>query len=106
MVVSLPRALLQRLEEGPVGGLSERETEVVMLAARGLSNRQIAEELDVTEATVKRHLANVYEKAGVRSRNEAVRAALVEQWIGIHEITSVAADGDDLPDGSPDGRRG
>lgn len=51
----------------------------------------------VAEATVKRHLANIYEEIGVRSRNEAVRRALEEQWIGIHEITS--ADGDGSRDG-------
>ncbi len=68
-----------------------------MLAARGLSNREIAGELHLSPATVKRHLANVYEELGVRSRNDAVRKALVEQWIGLHEITS-AADGDG-PDG-------
>ena len=99
-LLSMPRGLLQRLGEGPVGGLSERQTEVVILAARGLSNPRIAEELYISEATVKRHLANVYEKIGVSSRNEAVRTALVEQWIGIHEITS--ADGD----GSSDGQAG
>jgi len=59
-----------------------------VLAARGLSNHQIATELNLSEATVKRHLANVYAKIGVRSRSEAVRTALVEQWIGIHDITS------------------
>jgi ATP/maltotriose-dependent transcriptional regulator MalT len=80
--------------------LSERELEVLVLAARGLSNRLIAEELHISEATVKRHLANVYEKVGVRSRNEAVRKALVEQWIGIHEIISHNGDG------SQDGRSG
>ena len=99
-VISIPRRLLERLGEGPVGGLSERETEVVILAARGLSNRLIAQELHISEATVKRHLANVYGKIGVSSRNEAVRTALVEQWIGIHEITS--PDGD----GSRDGQGG
>ncbi len=94
-VISMPRGMLERLGEDPVGGLSERETEVVVLAARGFSNRLIGEELHVSEATVKRHLANVYEKIGVRSRNEAVRKALVEQWIGIHEITEASsADGD------------
>jgi ATP/maltotriose-dependent transcriptional regulator MalT len=81
--------------------LSERETEIVVLAARGLSNRQIAQELHVAEATVKRHLANVYEKVGVRSRNEAVRRAITEQWIGIHEITH-SPDGN----GSRDGHSG
>jgi DNA-binding NarL/FixJ family response regulator len=97
-VISMPRGMLERLGEGPEGSLSERETEIVVLAARGLPNRQISQELHVAEATVKRHLANVYQKVGVRSRNEAVRRAIMEQWIGLHEITSLA-DGDDSPDG-------
>ena len=101
-VISMPRGMLERLGEGPVGALSQRETEVVLLAARGLSNRLIGQELHVSEATVKRHLANIYQKIGVRSRNEAVRTALVEQWIGIHEITSASADGD----GSSEGQGG
>ena len=94
VVLSMPRGLLERLGEEPMGALSERETEVVVLAARGFSNARIAEELHVAEATVKRHLANVYEKIGVHSRSEAVRMALMEQWIGIGEITRAAADGD------------
>ena len=103
-VISIPRALLQRLGEEPAGGLSERELEVLVLAARGLSNRLIATSLHISEATVKRHLANVYEKIGVHSRNDAVRTALMEQWIGIHEITSASADGHD--GSSSDGRAG
>ena len=91
VVVSMPRVLLERLGEEPVGALSERETEIVVLIARGLSNRQIATELNLSEATVKRHLANVYQKIGVRSRSEAVRTALMEQWIGLGEITSSAS---------------
>ena len=94
-VISVPRGLLQRLSDGPAGGLSERETEVLVLAARGISNRLIGEELHISEATVKRHLANIYEKVGVHSRNDAVRIAIVEQWIGIHEITSAHTDGHD-----------
>jgi DNA-binding NarL/FixJ family response regulator len=85
-VVALPRSLFQRMDGGIAGGLSEREREVLVLAARGLSNRRIAEELRLSETTVRRHLANVYEKMGVRSRNEAVREALLEEWIGLHEI--------------------
>jgi DNA-binding NarL/FixJ family response regulator len=100
VVISMPRGLLERLGDEPVGGLSERETEVVVLAARGLSNARIAEELFISEATAKRHLANIYQKVGVRSRNEAVRKAITEQWIGIHEITSAASeDGEGPPDG-------
>jgi DNA-binding CsgD family transcriptional regulator len=103
VVVSMPRGLLGRLGEGPMGALSKRKTEVVVLAARGLPNARIAEELHVAEATVKRHLANIYEKVGVHSRTEVVRTAPVEQWIGIGEITR-AADGDGSPSGlGPDG---
>ena len=93
VVISMPRALLEHLGDEPAGGLSERETEVVVLAARGLSNARIAQELHLAEATVKRHLANIYQKVGVHSRNDAVRMALVEQWIGIYEITSPDGDG-------------
>jgi len=47
----------------------------------------MAHELNLAEATVKRRLANVYQKLGVRSRSEAVRTALMEEWIGLSEIT-------------------
>ena len=106
VVVSMPRGLLERLGEEPVGALSERETEVVVLIARGLSNHQIATELNLAPATVKRHLANVYQKIGVRSRSEAVRTALMEQWIGLGEITSANGSSADGSDGSSDGYAG
>jgi DNA-binding NarL/FixJ family response regulator len=93
VVVSMPRGLLERLGEEPVGALSEREMEIVVLAARGLSNHQIARELHISEATVKRHLANVYAKIGVGSRSEAVRMALAQQWIGLREITTAVSNG-------------
>ena len=101
LVVSMPRALLDRLGEEPAGTLSEREIEIVVLASRGLSNFQIGRELSISEATVKRHLANVYAKIGVGSRSEAVRMALMEQWIGLTDITAaVSLDGTDGTDGS------
>ena len=68
-VISIPRGLLQRLGDEPAGALSEREIEVLVLAARGLSNRLIGQELHFSEASVKCPLANFYEKVGVRSRN-------------------------------------
>ena len=92
-VVSVPRGSLERMGDGTMGELSERETEVLVQAARGLSNAQIAQEMYLAEATVKRHLANVYEKVGVSSRTEAVRMALTEQWIGLREITHADMDG-------------
>jgi DNA-binding NarL/FixJ family response regulator len=57
---------------GPGGALTERETEVLGLIAEGLSNRQIAARLFVTEATVKTHVNNVFTKLGVGDRAAAV----------------------------------
>jgi DNA-binding NarL/FixJ family response regulator len=93
VVISMPRGSLERMDEGPMGELSERETEILVHVARGLSNYQIAHELNLAEATVKRHLANIYQKVGVRSRSEATRMALQEMWIGISEITTADLDG-------------
>ena len=86
VVVGMPPAMLEESVEGAEGVLSARELEVLLLAARGLSNGRIATSLHVAEATVKRHLANVYEKMGVGSRGEASRMALLRDWITIEEV--------------------
>ena len=88
VVVGMPCAMLERAEGGSEGTLSARELEILLLAARGLPNGRIASSLHVSEATVKRHLANVYEKMGVHSRGEAAREALLKDWITIEEITA------------------
>ena len=79
----MPRDLL----EGEESILSARELEILLLAARGLSNYQIATKLHLSESTVKRHLANIYPKMGVSSRGEAARKALAREWITIEELT-------------------
>jgi DNA-binding NarL/FixJ family response regulator len=53
-------------------GLTERELEVVGLLCQGLSNAAIAQQLWLTEKTVKNHLNHIFTKLGVRSRTEAV----------------------------------
>ncbi|EYT83790.1 LuxR family transcriptional regulator [Streptomyces sp. Tu 6176] len=55
--------------------LSAREREVLVLVARGTSNREIARELFISEATVKTHLTHLYAKLGVKDRAAAVAAA-------------------------------
>jgi DNA-binding NarL/FixJ family response regulator len=69
-------------------GLSTRELEVLLMVARGMSNNQVAASLHLSEATVKRHLANVYPKMEVSSRGEAVKTALSRGWIAPRDITS------------------
>jgi DNA-binding NarL/FixJ family response regulator len=87
VIVGMPRGMLEETGEGSRGVLSARELEILLLAARGLSNRQIATRINVAEGTVKRHLANIYLKMGVSSRVEAARKALTDEWITIQEIT-------------------
>jgi DNA-binding NarL/FixJ family response regulator len=96
VVVGMPRALLEEAEEGSHGVLSARELEILLLAARGLSNRQIATRVRLAEGTVKRHLTNTYQKMGVGSRGEATRMALYEEWITIQDVT----DDLDRPEGA------
>jgi DNA-binding NarL/FixJ family response regulator len=56
--------------------LTPREAEVLRLIAQGLNNREIAERLFVTEATVKTHINNIFGKAGLRDRAQAVVYAI------------------------------
>lgn len=55
----------------PPGGLTAREWEILSAVAEGLSNRQVAARLVISEKTVARHLANVFAKLGVSSRTAA-----------------------------------
>jgi DNA-binding NarL/FixJ family response regulator len=66
------------MARGPVAprrpdvGLTDRELEVVNLLCQGLPNAAIAQQLWLTEKTVKNHLNHIFAKLGVRSRTEAV----------------------------------
>jgi DNA-binding CsgD family transcriptional regulator len=55
--------------------LSQRETEVIQLIAKGLTNQQIALRLSVAESTIKTHINNIYTKLGTQSRVQAVNQA-------------------------------
>jgi DNA-binding NarL/FixJ family response regulator len=88
VIVAPPKAFENPAE---ADGLSERELEVLLMVARGMSNNQIAISLHLSEATVKRHLANIYPRIGVSSRGEAVRKALANRWITARDITGGGA---------------
>lgn len=63
--------------------LLSREGEVLNLAAKGMSNKEIAKELAISERTVQTHLLNVFRKLGVSSRTQAVLYALKKGWISL-----------------------
>ena len=59
----------------PPGGLTARETEVLVLLAAGLSNAEIGQRLYLSHATVKTHINRIFAKTGARDRAQAVRYA-------------------------------
>jgi LuxR family transcriptional regulator, maltose regulon positive regulatory protein len=78
------RELGARIPEERVGELSPRESEVLRLIARGLSNDDIARELVLSVRTVERHAANTYAKIGASGRTAR---ALATAWAHAHNIT-------------------
>jgi two-component system nitrate/nitrite response regulator NarL len=78
---SVPAEMLLPAQGGAEGApawlasLTPRETDVLRAAGRGLSNKEIARELDLAEVTIKLHLSAIFRKMGVRSRTEAAMLA-------------------------------
>jgi LuxR family maltose regulon positive regulatory protein len=62
-------------EQPLIEPLSQREREILTLLAERLSNKEIADKLHISTATVKRHAANIYQKLGVHGRRHAVAKA-------------------------------
>jgi len=65
--------------QNAVGGLTRREREIMNLIVKGHPNRRIAQQVFVSEKTVKNHVNNIYGKLGVHTRAEAIAL-----WLGVH----------------------
>jgi DNA-binding NarL/FixJ family response regulator len=63
--------------------LTDRELETLQLAAQGMSNKEIADKLNVSVHTVEAHLGRIFNKLDVGSRTEAVMFALKKGWISL-----------------------
>ncbi|MDE3094822.1 MAG: response regulator transcription factor [Chloroflexota bacterium] len=91
---SIARAVLRRFTvprgsaapATPWGVLSEREMDVLRLAARGISNKEIAQELGLSVRTVHAHLSRMFSKLGVASRTEAVVYGLRHGWLLLDDL--------------------
>lgn len=75
-----------RLSSGPAGDtheLTRRELEVLQLVARGANNRSIAEQLFISEKTVKNHLTNIFQKLDVADRTQAALYAIKNKLVKV-----------------------
>ena len=72
--------------DGAGEALTPREREVLLLVARGLSNRQIAATLTVGEETVKSHVTGILGKLGLSQRGQVAMWALKRGWVGLEEM--------------------
>ena len=92
--ISLPAEIAQKLVEGLQKPseipevediLTEREREILQLAAYGLSNQDIASKLVVSEGTVRFHFSNIFSKLQVKNRSQALIFALRQGWVDLTE---------------------
>jgi RNA polymerase sigma factor (sigma-70 family) len=72
----IEEAILSRREKSALDPLTEREREVLILLASGMTNKEIATKLVITTNTVKRHLKAIFEKLGVHTRSAAAAKAV------------------------------
>jgi two-component system response regulator NreC len=86
---SLVNDFLRRADNTPeqesLGGLSDRERQVLRMIAEGVSNREIAEALVLSVKTVERHRANIMEKLGLHNRTALVKYAIRKGLVDIKD---------------------
>lgn len=91
---SIARKVIERFkqigkpeETKPLSPLTEREMNVLKAAAKGMSNKDIAEALYLSMRTVEAHLGSIFNKLGVGSRTEAVIYALRNGWFTLEDVS-------------------
>lgn len=82
------RRALGRRDASAGAILTGRELEVLRAAARGLGNKQIASELQLSPRTIQAHLANIFGKLGATSRTEAVMRGVREGWLALDDLAA------------------
>jgi DNA-binding NarL/FixJ family response regulator len=99
VVLSVSQDTVERLSGQDKDMLSDRELEVLLLAARAMSNNQIASYLHISEGTVKRHFTNIFAKLGASSKADAIQKALKSRLITFRDLQTYGLD--NPPNSSP-----
>ena len=76
----------EQVTQTPGEVLSDREMEVLRLAAKGMRNMEIADNLTLSVRTVQTHLRSIFNKLGVGSRSEAIVYGLKKGWLTLEEL--------------------
>ena len=92
---AVARRVLERFKHAPGSQgrhytsdmLTERETSVLKMAAKGMTNSDIAKELHLSVRTVESHLGTIFNRLGVGSRTEAVIQAMKKGWLTLEELS-------------------
>lgn len=79
VVDSMAGKIITKMAQAPAhpNDLSERESEIAALVAKGLTNKEIATKLFITENTVKKHLSNILSKLGLENRTQLARHTII-----------------------------
>ncbi len=83
----LDRITMKADDERTTLGLHQRELDILKRAARGLSNKQIAEEINISQRTVQTHMSHIFRKLEAGSRTEAVLHALRQGWLTAEDLS-------------------
>jgi DNA-binding NarL/FixJ family response regulator len=88
MTGEIARMVVEAFQKKPPGhppaeGLTNRESEILALLSEGLSNKEIADRVDISYDTVRAHLRHIYEKLHVRGRTEAVKRYFKPSNLGL-----------------------
>ena len=91
MTSEIARMVVEAFQKKPAGvtaadGLTNRESEILALLSEGLSNKEIADRVNISYDTVRAHLRHIYEKLHVRGRTEAVKTYLKTPNLGLAAV--------------------
>lgn len=78
------RLISRDIDSAKVDSLTSRETEVLILIAKGMFNKEIADSLDISERTVKNHISNIFKKIEVADRTQAAVFAIKNNLIKLY----------------------
>lgn len=83
MSTKIARMVIESFQISPQTSLTQRETEVLTHLCKGKSYKMIADDLFISEETVRRHIKNIYRKLEVHSKSEAVAKAFKEKLVNL-----------------------